>query len=146
MSQSQHFLHELVGSMSQGADGNPTVVMVEAAFRHHGQAQPRDVFWCLACDVLACELDDTLARGHHTRDGIRTIDSRGAAGQLNTTAIFGFYRESDHTGHTICDSFNTALPRFSINCRGNCYALSCCCCHAGNSYVSYRGPCSCGRS
>ena len=36
MSQSQHFLHELVGSMSQGADGNPTVVMVEAAFRHHG--------------------------------------------------------------------------------------------------------------
>ena len=36
MSQSQHFLHELVGSLSQGADGNPTVVMVEAAFRHHG--------------------------------------------------------------------------------------------------------------
>ena len=36
MSQSHHFLHELVGSMSQGADGNPTVAMVEAAFRHHG--------------------------------------------------------------------------------------------------------------
>ena len=36
MSQSQHFLHELVGSISQGADGNPTVAMVEAAFRHHG--------------------------------------------------------------------------------------------------------------
>ena len=36
MSQSHHFLHELVGSLSQGADGNPTVVMVEAAFRHHG--------------------------------------------------------------------------------------------------------------
>ena len=36
MSQSQHFLHELVGSLSQGADGNPTVAMVEAAFRHHG--------------------------------------------------------------------------------------------------------------
>lgn len=31
-----HFLHELVGSMSQGADGNPTVAMIEAAFRHHG--------------------------------------------------------------------------------------------------------------
>jgi shikimate dehydrogenase len=30
------FLHELVGSMSQGAAGNPTVAMVEAAFRHHG--------------------------------------------------------------------------------------------------------------
>ena len=36
MSASQHFLHELVGSMSQGADGNPTVAMIEAAFRHHG--------------------------------------------------------------------------------------------------------------
>ena len=31
----QNFLHELVGSMSQGATGNPTVAMVEAAFRHH---------------------------------------------------------------------------------------------------------------
>lgn len=30
------FLHELVGSMSQGADGNPTVAMIEAAFAHHG--------------------------------------------------------------------------------------------------------------
>src|SRR6478735_1888976 len=29
------FLHELVGSMSQGAAGNPTVVMIEAAFSHH---------------------------------------------------------------------------------------------------------------
>lgn len=29
------FLHELVGSMSQGAAGNPTVAMVEAAFAHH---------------------------------------------------------------------------------------------------------------
>lgn len=29
------FLHELVGSMSQGAAGNPTVAMVEAAFTHH---------------------------------------------------------------------------------------------------------------
>jgi shikimate dehydrogenase len=32
----KNFLHELVGSMSQGAAGNPTVAMVEAAFRHHG--------------------------------------------------------------------------------------------------------------
>jgi len=30
------FLHELTGSMSQGAAGNPTVAMVEAAFAHHG--------------------------------------------------------------------------------------------------------------
>ena len=32
----QNFLHELVGSMSQGAAGNPTVAMIESAFRHHG--------------------------------------------------------------------------------------------------------------
>jgi shikimate dehydrogenase len=30
------FLHDLVGSMSQGAAGNPTVAMIEAAFAHHG--------------------------------------------------------------------------------------------------------------
>jgi len=30
------FLHKLVGSMSQGAAGNPTVAMIEAAFAHHG--------------------------------------------------------------------------------------------------------------
>ncbi len=32
----KNFLHELVGSMSQGAAGNPTVAMIEAAFQHHG--------------------------------------------------------------------------------------------------------------
>ena len=32
----QNFLHSLVGSMSQGAAGNPTVAMIEAAFRRHG--------------------------------------------------------------------------------------------------------------
>jgi shikimate dehydrogenase len=31
----QNFLSELVGSFSQGAAGNPTVAMIEAAFRHH---------------------------------------------------------------------------------------------------------------
>lgn len=36
MSDQGNFLHELVGSMSQGAAGNPTVAMVEAAFAHHG--------------------------------------------------------------------------------------------------------------
>ncbi len=30
------FLSKLVGSFSQGAAGNPTVAMIEAAFRHHG--------------------------------------------------------------------------------------------------------------
>jgi shikimate dehydrogenase len=33
-----HFLPELVGSFSQGAAGNPTVAVVEAAFAHHGLA------------------------------------------------------------------------------------------------------------
>jgi shikimate dehydrogenase len=32
------FCPELVGSMSEGAAGNPTAVMVEAAFAHHGLA------------------------------------------------------------------------------------------------------------
>src|SRR6187401_2558829 len=32
---SAYFLPELVGSMSQGAAGNPTVAMIEAAFSHH---------------------------------------------------------------------------------------------------------------
>lgn len=36
MSTAPSFLHELVGSMSQGAAGNPTVAMIEAAFVHHG--------------------------------------------------------------------------------------------------------------
>src|SRR3954452_5883124 len=36
MSSPAGFLHELVGSMSQGAAGNPTVAMIEAAFAHHG--------------------------------------------------------------------------------------------------------------
>jgi len=31
----QSFLSELVGSFSQGAAGNPTVAMIEAAFQHH---------------------------------------------------------------------------------------------------------------
>ncbi len=33
---SPNFLHELVGCMSQGAAGNPSVAMIEAAFAHHG--------------------------------------------------------------------------------------------------------------
>jgi len=36
MSGTAGFLQELVGSMSQGAAGNPTVAMIEAAFAHHG--------------------------------------------------------------------------------------------------------------
>ena len=36
MAADRNFLHELVGSMSQGAAGNPTVAVMEAAFAHHG--------------------------------------------------------------------------------------------------------------
>ena len=36
MSVPANFCPELVGSLSQGAAGNPTVAMVEAAFQHHG--------------------------------------------------------------------------------------------------------------
>ncbi|MEP6671919.1 MAG: shikimate dehydrogenase [Chthoniobacter sp.] len=36
MATTQNFLPELVGSMSQGAAGNPTVAVMEAAFTHHG--------------------------------------------------------------------------------------------------------------
>ncbi len=32
----RNFLSELVGSFSEGSNGNPTVAMIEAAFAHHG--------------------------------------------------------------------------------------------------------------
>lgn len=32
----QNFLSELVGSFSEGSNGNPTVAMIEAGFAHHG--------------------------------------------------------------------------------------------------------------
>ena len=35
MKNQHNFIHELVGSLSQGAAGNPTVAMIEAAFAHH---------------------------------------------------------------------------------------------------------------
>ena len=40
------FLSQLVGSFSQGAADNPTVAMVEAAFRHHG----------IDCRYINCEV------------------------------------------------------------------------------------------
>jgi shikimate dehydrogenase len=36
MNEKHSFRHELVGSMSQGAAGNPSVAMIEEAFAHHG--------------------------------------------------------------------------------------------------------------
>jgi len=36
MATPDRFLPELTGSVSQGAAGNPTVAMIEAAYAHHG--------------------------------------------------------------------------------------------------------------
>ena len=36
MSEEHNFLHHITGSFSQPAAENPTVEMVEAAYRHHG--------------------------------------------------------------------------------------------------------------
>lgn len=50
-----HFLSELVGSFSQGAAGNPTVAMIEAAFRHHG------LNWrYINCEVPPEKLNDAV--------------------------------------------------------------------------------------
>jgi shikimate dehydrogenase len=49
------FCLELVGSMSEGAAGNPTGVMIEAAFEHHGLA------WrYVNMEVAAAELADAV--------------------------------------------------------------------------------------
>ena len=58
MSEQGNFLHELIGSLSQGAAGNPTVAMIEAAFAHHGlhwryinmEVTP------LACQIVKCQV------------------------------------------------------------------------------------------
>jgi shikimate dehydrogenase len=56
------FLHELVGSMSQGAAGNPTVAVMEAAFAHHGLAW-RYVNMEVAPDDLAASVRGAKAMG-----------------------------------------------------------------------------------
>ena len=50
-----------------------------AALRHHGKAQARDVFRRLAGNLLAGELDEALARGDDTRDGLQ---QRGLASAI----------------------------------------------------------------
>jgi shikimate dehydrogenase len=50
-----NFLSTLVGSFSQGAADNPTVAMVEAAFRHHGM----DVRY-INCEVAPEDLGDAV--------------------------------------------------------------------------------------
>lgn len=49
------FRAELVGSFSKGAEGNPTVAMIEAAFRHHG------LNWrYINCEVEPDDLGDAV--------------------------------------------------------------------------------------
>lgn len=62
MSTPPTFLHELVGSMSQGAAGNPTVAMIEAAFTHHGLPW-RYVNMEVAPDDLAAAVAGARAMG-----------------------------------------------------------------------------------
>src|SRR5882724_11822843 len=55
MATARNFLHELVGSMSQGAAGNPTVDVMEAAFAHHG------LHWrYMNMEVTAADLGDAV--------------------------------------------------------------------------------------
>jgi shikimate dehydrogenase len=56
------FLHELVGSMSQGAAGNPTVAVMEAAFANHG-LHWRYVNMEVAPDDLAAAVRGAKAMG-----------------------------------------------------------------------------------
>jgi shikimate dehydrogenase len=61
----QNFLSELVGSFSQGANGNPTVAMIEAAFAHHG------LNWrYINCEVPPEKLGDAV-------EGARAMGWRG---------------------------------------------------------------------
>lgn len=49
------FTSELVGSFSEGSNGNPTVAMIEAAFRHHG------LNWrYINCEVPPGKLEDAV--------------------------------------------------------------------------------------
>ena len=62
MSLPHSFCPELVGSMSQGAAGNPTVAMVEAAFQHHGLPW-RYINMEVAPDDLCAAVNGALAMG-----------------------------------------------------------------------------------
>jgi shikimate dehydrogenase len=60
----KNFCPALVGSMSQGAAGNPTVAMVEAAFRHH-DLKWRYVNMEVAPEDLATAVAGAKAMGFH---------------------------------------------------------------------------------
>jgi hypothetical protein len=57
MPQEFNFLSQLTGSFSQSAAGNPTVAMIEAAYRHHG------LDWrYINCEVTPEKLGDAIAQ------------------------------------------------------------------------------------
>ena len=59
MGTTESFLSNLVGSFSQGAAGNPTVAMIEAAFRHH------KLDWrYINCEVPPEKLGDAVKGAH----------------------------------------------------------------------------------
>jgi shikimate dehydrogenase len=60
-----NFLHALTGSFSQPAAGNPTVAMIEAAYRHHG----------LECRYVNCEVAP-----EHLAAAVRGARAMGWAG------------------------------------------------------------------
>jgi shikimate dehydrogenase len=65
MPSKRDFLPQLVGCLSTGAAGNPTVEMIEAAFRHH------DLHWrYINTEVLPKGLGDAVR-------GLRAMDYRG---------------------------------------------------------------------
>lgn len=85
----QNFCPELVGSMSQGAAGNPTVAMVESAFRHHG-LDWRYVNMEVSPDQLADAVKGARAMGFrgfnlsmpHKVSVIQLLDGLGASASI----------------------------------------------------------------
>jgi shikimate dehydrogenase len=83
------FCPELVGSMSQGAAGNPTVAMVEAAFRHHG-LEWRYVNMEVAPEDLGAAVRGARAMGYrgfncsmpHKVEVIRHLDGLGESAAI----------------------------------------------------------------
>src|ERR1700747_200814 len=70
MPQEFNFVSQLTGSFSQSAAGNPTVAMIEAAFRHHG------LDWrYINCEIAPANLGDAVR-------GARAMGGAGFTGAL----------------------------------------------------------------
>ncbi|MCB1377869.1 MAG: shikimate dehydrogenase [Alphaproteobacteria bacterium] len=95
----QNFLSELVGSFSQGANGNPTVAMIEAGFAHHG------LNWrYINCEVPPERLADAVA-------GARAMGWRGF--NLSTPHKVEVIRHLDGLGESaaVIGAVNCAVNR-----------------------------------